>query len=80
MKVEVIPSLFDEDLDRYEYKNCKEYVQELARCKVDNVYNRLRRDLVAPFLIIGADTLVTLDDQIFGKPESEVDAFKMLSW
>lgn len=30
-------------------------------------------------LILGADTIVVLDDEIFGKPENEEDAFNMLT-
>lgn len=31
-----------------------------------------------PSLIIGADTVVTLNKEIFGKPKDESDAFSML--
>ena len=32
-----------------------------------------------PFLVIGADTVVTMDDVIYEKPRSKQDAFHMLS-
>lgn len=32
-----------------------------------------------PFLVIGADTVVTMDGVIYEKPQSKQDAFNMLS-
>ncbi|TGZ49330.1 N-acetylserotonin O-methyltransferase-like protein [Temnothorax longispinosus] len=36
-------------------------------------------DPVPPSLIIGADTMVTMGDVIYGKPQNEAEAFRMLS-
>lgn len=79
IKAEIIPSLYDENLDRSSYKNHGEYIQDLAKYKVQEVYNRLKKDLVSPFLIIGADTMVTMGNLIYGKPKNESHAFEMLS-
>jgi septum formation protein len=53
------------------------YVTRLARQKAEAVYNQL-----APthpdITVLGADTTVTLDNQILGKPESPEDAARML--
>lgn len=74
-----MPSLYDEKLDRSEYNNYGEYVQDIAKYKVLEVYNRLKADTVQPSLILGADTMVTMGDVIYGKPKNEEEAFRMLS-
>ncbi|XP_018399102.1 PREDICTED: N-acetylserotonin O-methyltransferase-like protein isoform X2 [Cyphomyrmex costatus] len=79
INAEVVPSLYDEKLDRSKYKGHGEYVQDIAKYKVHEVYERLKGDLVPPSLIIGGDTMVTMGDVIYGKPRSEVEAFQMLS-
>ncbi|XP_003701824.1 dTTP/UTP pyrophosphatase [Megachile rotundata] len=79
IKPEVVPSLYDENLDRSAYKSYGEYIQNLAKYKVEEVYNRMKKDLAPPFLIIGADTMVTMGNLIYGKPKNESQAFEMLS-
>ncbi|KAL6254409.1 uncharacterized protein LOC105423427 [Pogonomyrmex barbatus] len=79
INAEVVPSLYDENLDRSKYDGHGEYVQDIARYKVLEVYERLKADPVPPSLIIGADTMVTMGDVIFGKPKNEAEAFQMLS-
>lgn len=78
--MEIVPSLYNENLDRSKYNNHGDYIQDLARFKVLDVFERLKKDKTLPELIIGADTLVTLGDIIYGKPKDEQDALKMLSW
>lgn len=53
------------------------YVQELALLKVSATAKMLLRNKKA--LIIAADTIVTLDGEILGKPDGEDGAKKMLS-
>ncbi|XP_012057751.1 PREDICTED: N-acetylserotonin O-methyltransferase-like protein [Atta cephalotes] len=79
INVEVMTSLYDEKLDRSKYEGHGEYVQDIAKYKVLEVYERLKGDPVPPSLIIGADTMVTMGDVIYGKPRNEVEAFQMLS-
>ncbi|XP_011877880.1 PREDICTED: N-acetylserotonin O-methyltransferase-like protein [Vollenhovia emeryi] len=79
INAEVVPSLYDEKLDRARYEGHGEYVQDIARYKVLEVYERLKADPVPPSLIIGADTMVTMGDVIYGKPRDEEDAFRILS-
>ncbi len=50
-----------------------ELVETLARLKAANVAKEMKEGL-----IIGADTIVVLDEKILGKPTSEADAKKML--
>ncbi|XP_020283736.1 uncharacterized protein LOC109854733 isoform X2 [Pseudomyrmex gracilis] len=79
LNVEIIPSLYDENLDRSKYNNHGEYVQDIAKYKVYDVHERLKDDPVPPLLIIGADTMATLGDNVYGKPKNEAEAYQMLS-
>lgn len=71
--------MYDENLDSSIYKNYGEYVQDLAKYKVQDVYNRLQEDVIPPSLIIGADTIVTMGNIIYGKPKNKYHAFEILS-
>jgi septum formation protein len=51
------------------------YVTRLAREKAEAVYSQ-RNDPAA--IVLGADTTVTLDNHILGKPENPEDAARML--
>ena len=51
------------------------YVQELALLKATEVYSRVA---AKDALIIGADTVVSIDGDILGKPKDDEDAFRML--
>ena len=68
---EVVPSSIEEVLDPG--LRPEENAQNLARAKAESI---------APSFpdcwVIGADTLVTLDHEIFGKPEDEEDAKRIL--
>ncbi|KAK0174779.1 hypothetical protein PV327_010509 [Microctonus hyperodae] len=79
INVECIASKYDEKLDRHLYNDHGEYVEDLAYYKVQEVYNRLKNDSKPPSLIIGADTIVTMGDIIYGKPKNSNDAFEILS-
>ncbi|XP_076651503.1 dTTP/UTP pyrophosphatase [Halictus rubicundus] len=79
INAEVVPSLYDENLDRSTYTNYGKYVQDIAKYKVLEVYNRLKEDPKPISLIIGADTMVTIGDIIYGKPKDKPQAFEMLS-
>ena len=78
---EVIPSHFAEDLDK-DFAHPCEYVKENAKQKAIDVWKRLVAAPSSdplPDLIIGADTVVTMDGRIYEKPKDEEDAFFMLS-
>ena len=61
-------------------ENPTAYVTRLAREKAQAVYSQLAGDpaLDGALTVLGADTTVTLDDQILGKPEDAGDAARML--
>ncbi|XP_033125755.1 probable bifunctional dTTP/UTP pyrophosphatase/methyltransferase protein [Anneissia japonica] len=76
---DVIPSKFDENLDKSQFESPVDYVKETARRKTDEVRERLSISGKASSLIIGADTVVALDGKIMEKPTSKSDATSMLT-
>ena len=50
-------------------------IEEIAKAKVESVYNKIKNDNVT---IIGADTVVVLDNEILTKPKDEEDAINTL--
>ncbi|VVC88409.1 unnamed protein product [Leptidea sinapis] len=79
LKVTLCPSNFEENLDPKKFNSFSEFVEETALQKVLEVEHRLNIGENKPDVIIGADTMVTLDGVMFGKPGSESEAFEMLS-
>lgn len=83
-KFDVIPSDATEEAS---YKRPAYYAQELAALKANDVAKRIL-DTETPYengkytkgevIIIGADTIVSLLDNILGKPKDRDDAFRML--
>ena len=55
-------------------ESAQEMVRRLAFAKADLVAQRA----VGPAIVIAADTVVTLDNTIFGKPRTTEDARQML--
>ena len=49
-----------------------------AAMKAREVFGRFEDSLAGPSVIIGADTVVALHDEVMGKPENETDALAML--
>ncbi len=66
----------DEDNIQQEGIGVDLYVQELALLKAAEAAKLLVKNKKA--MIISADTVVTLDDKILGKPKDKTDAFMML--
>ena len=54
------------------------YVTRLARQKAEFVFAKLSEGPAPPQVVLGADTTVTLDNHILGKPENNEDAARML--
>src|SRR5437879_10853860 len=68
----VLSSAVDET--PYQGESPHDLVQRLAAAKAELVASRA----VGPAIVIGADTIVTLEGHIFGKPRSSDDARHML--
>ena len=73
IKFEVIPSPYQEDhtVTAFSYS----FVENLAYSKAKAVLPLL----MAPSVVIGADTVVVLNGKILGKPKDYAEAFEMLS-
>jgi len=69
---EVIPSRFDES--QVNASDPVELVRTLAREKAGTVASEVEGEAV----VLGADTIVLLDDEILGKPRDEAEARSML--
>lgn len=53
----------------------KDVVEELSRQKALDVYEKYNN---ADILVIGADTIVSVDNKILGKPKTKQEAYEML--
>lgn len=78
LNFEIVPSLFEENLDPKKFQNHGEYAVETAYRKVLDVAERCSSDMNPPDVIIGADTVVSLDGKLYGKPEDTKMAYKYL--
>ncbi len=71
VQCEVMPSEIEENLQTGEPG---ELVEALSSAKAENVAEQIEGD----FVIIGADTIVVKDGNVYGKPSSEEEACQML--
>ena len=79
---EVSPSNFKEDLDKSLFTPL-EYVIKTSEGKVKDKIEEMKLNLSKqedsrPILLITADTIVTLEGEVFEKPESNEHAFSMI--
>ncbi|XP_077199465.1 putative bifunctional dTTP/UTP pyrophosphatase/methyltransferase protein isoform X2 [Paroedura picta] len=80
LRFEVVPSWFKETLEKASFAAPYEYAVETAKQKALEVANRMHlKHLRTPDVVIGADTIVTIEEQILEKPVDKQDAYKMLS-
>ncbi|XP_048095935.1 probable bifunctional dTTP/UTP pyrophosphatase/methyltransferase protein isoform X2 [Alosa alosa] len=80
LRFEVVPSWFKETLDKALFKDPQDYAVETARQKALEVARRMPyKHLKTPDIVIGADTVVTVDGHILEKPSDKQDAYRMLS-
>ncbi|KAM8748360.1 putative bifunctional dTTP/UTP pyrophosphatase/methyltransferase protein isoform 4-T7 [Acanthopagrus schlegelii] len=80
LRFEVVPSWFKETLDKGLFKAPYEYAVETAKQKALEVARRMPfKHLKTPDMVIGADTIVTVDGMILEKPVDKNDAYRMLS-
>jgi septum formation protein len=81
LTVEIVPSTFEENLDKALFETVASYVEENAKQKALEVYNRLTQsdgEQLQP-IVIGSDTVVALDGKILEKPKNEGEAKQMLA-
>lgn len=72
---DIVVSKFDESGVPFE-GDIDKYVKAVALGKALDIKNRINEDAI----IISADTIVTKDNKILGKPKNKEDAFKMLKY
>lgn len=77
--MDLCPSLFEENLDPTTFSSFSEFVEATALGKVLEVFDRFQSDNNAPDIVIGADTVVTLNGRIYGKPKTKQEAFDTLT-
>jgi len=75
-KFDIITSDFDEDIIKQTEKNPEELVKKLSLEKANDILSKL--ELKENFVIIAADTVVCINDEILGKPTDKNDAIQML--
>ncbi|XP_029112452.1 putative bifunctional dTTP/UTP pyrophosphatase/methyltransferase protein [Scleropages formosus] len=80
LRFEVVPSWFKETLDKSLFGSPQDYAVETAKQKALEVAKRMPfKHLKTPDIVIGADTVVTVDGLILEKPVDKQDAYRMLS-
>ena len=72
IKFEIMPSDIDENLDALK-GTIHDKLEQLAFMKANHIAQKVHEGLV-----IGADTVVVVEDIVLGKPVDEEDAYKML--
>lgn len=71
----VMPSNFEEEKIKETEKNPAKLVENLAKCKGEEIFSRLNEK---DYILISADTMVFCNNKLLGKPKSEKEAFEML--
>ncbi|XP_057394689.1 probable bifunctional dTTP/UTP pyrophosphatase/methyltransferase protein isoform X1 [Balaenoptera acutorostrata] len=80
LRFEVVPSRFKEKLHKASFATPYAYAVETAKQKALEVAGRMhQKDLRAPDVVIGADTIVAVGATILEKPVDKQDAYRMLS-
>ncbi|XP_070606993.1 probable bifunctional dTTP/UTP pyrophosphatase/methyltransferase protein isoform X2 [Erythrolamprus reginae] len=80
LQFEVVPSRFKETLEKSTFSAPYQYAVETAKQKALEVAKRMHvKYLQTPDIVVGADTIVTIEEQILEKPVDKQDAYKMLS-
>ena len=75
---DIIPSTIDENPIKQSESNPKQLASKLSSAKAFDVFYKKYEKNDKQFAVVGADTLVSFEDQILGKPIDRADAFRML--
>lgn len=79
LEFDTIPSNYEEILDSKEFSYQK--IENLAYYKALDVFERIKKNVVNNdkySLVLSADTVVVIDNQILGKPKNKKEATEML--
>lgn len=72
----VMPANINEDVQGF--SDPGKYAQEMSRLKALSVAQRLQSEASESVLVLGADTVVSIEGKIFGKPQNKDHARQML--
>lgn len=75
LEFEIRPS---EAQEKTKSREPSQIVIELSEIKAQDIYERLSEEERASYMVIGADTVVALNDRIMGKPKDYKEAVQML--
>lgn len=75
-KFDIIISNFNENIIKAKEKNPEELVKKLSSAKANDVLEK--SDKCNDFVIVAADTIVCINNEILGKPTDKNDAIRML--
>lgn len=81
LNFEIMVSDFAEDLDLLSYgENLSQYVIDTAeqKCRLVLSQMKITENEKKNLIIVGADTMCSLNNQVYGKPSDQDDAFRML--
>ncbi|XP_068158757.1 dTTP/UTP pyrophosphatase [Drosophila tropicalis] len=82
LNAELCPSTFEENLNLSDFGEFSAYIEATALGKAEEVFSRLQHGSTGDekqLIVIAADTMVTLGDEIYGKPKDSSDAVRMLT-
>ena len=69
---------FDVDESQHPGESALDYVRRVSRAKAEAGWRRIEQRRLRWFPVLGADTVVCVDEEIFGKPADRADAARML--
>ncbi|KAI9026436.1 N-acetylserotonin O-methyltransferase-like protein-like protein [Phycomyces nitens] len=80
LEFDVVTTLAPDENNPANYKTSEEYVADTALMKAVEVFERCKteKDLEEADIVIGADTVVVIQDKILEKPRSEQEALRMI--
>lgn len=69
---------FDVDESQHPGESPNDYVRRVSRAKAEAGWRRIEQRRLRRFPVLGADTVVCVDEEILGKPADRADATRML--
>ena len=79
LDVEIKPSNAEENLDKKSYKgNPWQYAVDTSQLKVEDVFLKLSDTDDRLLVLVGADTVIAMDGDIYEKPKDKEDAARIL--
>ena len=77
LKFDIMPADFDEASTGFD--DAGKYAMEMSRQKALHIARKIEQSAYPDTFVLGADTVVSIDSHLLGKPTDEADAKRMLS-